>query len=184
MIDNFHKVGEIDIKPWLTNVDTLTSEIWGEDSWRQETYSVHQDTQTISLVFDKYFEKPIKTEHYKMFETNLMPLESLLSTRYGNGFTARLILTKLKPKGVIPEHQDNGECFQVSHRVHLPLITNDEVLFSVGEETITMQPGELWEINNTNRPHQVVNMSDSERIHLIIDWEPYNGVSSGQHTAL
>ena len=176
MIDNFHRVGEMDITRWLIKVDTLTNEIWGEDYWRQEYYSVQQDTQTIPLVFDKNFEKPIKTKHYKMFETSLMPLESLLSTHYGNGFTARLILTKLKPDGVIPEHRDNGKCFQVSHRVHLPLITNDDVWFTVGDETITMHAGELWEINNTQRLHSVINKSDRDRVHLIIDWEPYNDI--------
>ena len=176
MIDNFHRVGDFDITRWLTNVDTLTNKIWGEDYWRQEYYSVHQDTQTIPLVFDKYFEKPIKTKHYKMFETSLMPLESLLTTHYGNGFTARMILTKLKPQGTIPEHRDTGPHFHISHRVHLPLVTNDEVLFTVGDETITMNAGELWEINNTNRLHSVVNKSDRDRVHLIIDWEPYNDI--------
>ena len=176
IIDNFHKVGEMDIMLWLSRVGTLTNKIWGEDYWRQEYYSVHQDTQTIPLVFDKYFEKPIKTKHYIKFETSLMPLESLLSTHYGKGFTARMILTKLKPNGVIPEHRDTGPHFHISHRVHLPLVTNDEVLFTVGDETITMNAGELWEINNTNRLHSVVNKSDRDRVHLIIDWEPYNDI--------
>ena len=174
MINNFHRVGEIDTTKWLMELDTITDKIWGEDYWRQEAFSVHQDTQTIPLVFDEEFVKPIKTKHYTKFETCLMSLESLLSTHYGKGFTARLILTKLKSKGVIPEHRDIGRCFDISHRVHLPLVTNDEVFFTVGEETITMRSGELWEINNANREHSVANKSDCDRVHLIIDWEPYD----------
>ena len=176
MINNFHKVGEFDTTKWLTELGRMTDKIWGEDHWRQEQYSVHRDTQTIPLVFDKEFVKPIKTKHYKVFETSLMPLESLLSTHYGKGFTARLILTKLKPNGVIPEHRDIGRCFEITHRVHIPLVTNDDVLFTVGEETIIMQSGELWEINNANRLHSVINKSDRDRVHLIIDWEPYNEI--------
>ena len=174
MINNFHRVGEMDVTPWLTTLDTVSEMVWREDSWRQEYFQIHQDTQTIPLVFDRYFVEVIKTKHYDMFEHNLMPLESALSTHYGDGYTQRVILTKLKPQGIIPEHRDTGKCFQVSHRVHLPLITNDQVLFTVGDETITMHAGELWEINNTQRLHSVINKSDRERVHLIIDWEPYN----------
>ena len=176
MINNFHRVGEMDVTPWLTELDTVTEMVWREDHWRQEYFITHQDTETIPLVFDEYFEKPIKTKHYSKFMTTLMPLESLLSTHYGNGYSQRVILTKLKPQGTIPEHRDTGPHFHISHRVHLPLVTNDEVLFTVGDETITMNAGELWEINNTNRLHSVVNKSDRDRVHLIIDWEPYNDI--------
>ena len=173
MINNFHRVGEMDITPWLTTLDTVTEMVWREDYWRQEYFQIHQDTETIPLVFDKYFVEPIKTKHYEMFEHNLMPLESLLNTYYGDGYTQRVILTKLKSQGTIPEHRDTGQHFHISHRVHLPLITNDQVLFTVGNETITMNAGELWEINNTQRLHSVINKSDRDRVHLIIDWEPY-----------
>ena len=173
MINNFHRVGEMDITPWLTTLDTVTEMVWREDYWRQEYFQIHQDTETIPLVFDKYFVEPIKTKHYEMFEHNLMPLESLLNTYYGDGYTQRVILTKLKSQGTIPEHRDTGQHFHISHRVHLPLITNDQVLFTVGDETITMNAGELWEINNTQRLHSVINKSDRDRVHLIIDWEPY-----------
>ena len=55
------------------------------------------------------------------------------------------------------------------HRIHLPLITNDEVIFDVGESSMKMAEGELWEINN-RREHAVANNSDNDRIHIILDY--------------
>ena len=167
---------DCDISQWLTELETVTEEIWNEDNYRQESFYVHKDTQTIPIVFDTSFSWPtraIRTEHFHKYENCLTALESVLAADYGEGFTARVILTKLKGKGDIPEHRDNGECFNVSHRCHLPLITNDEVYFTVGTETITMAAGELWEINNNQRNHSVVNKSGEDRVHLIIDWEPF-----------
>jgi hypothetical protein len=53
--------------------------------------------------------------------------------------------------------------------VHFPIVTNDKVLFTVGSQTVNMQEGMLYEINN-RRKHSVANRGDADRIHLIIDF--------------
>jgi len=53
--------------------------------------------------------------------------------------------------------------------VHLPVVTNDSVLFTVGGETKTLPAGELFEINN-RRMHSVRNDSAEDRVHLILDF--------------
>jgi tetratricopeptide (TPR) repeat protein len=88
-----------------------------------------------------------------------------------------MILAKLVAGGTIPKHTDAGFSLLNCHRVHLPIITNDDVIFSVGGEDINMQVGELWEINNGTE-HAVENRSAEDRIHLIVDWMPnYAGKS-------
>ena len=61
------------------------------------------------------------------------------------------------------------------HRIHVPIITNDEVVFSVGGEELNMREGEMWEINNATL-HAVENRSEQDRIHLIVDWVPNSTV--------
>jgi quercetin dioxygenase-like cupin family protein len=51
------------------------------------------------------------------------------------------------------------------------LITNKDILFTVGNTTKNLKEGEIWEINNQNL-HSVQNNSKEERIHLIIDYLP------------
>ncbi len=69
----------------------------------------------------------------------------------------------------IPRHPDSGSSFCVSHRVHLAILTDPAVTFIVNDVEKAMRPGELWEINNL-RPHEVMNGSQIDRIHLIGDW--------------
>lgn len=56
-------------------------------------------------------------------------------------------------------------------RVHIPITTNEQVAFSVGDEIRAMKEGELWEVNNA-RTHWVENRGQTGRVHLIIDWIP------------
>jgi len=58
-----------------------------------------------------------------------------------------------------------------SHRVHIPIVTNDQITFMVGGEEKQMKVGEVWEINNATF-HRVMNESNEDRIHLILDWVP------------
>ena len=78
-----------------------------------------------------------------------------------------MILVKLLTNGSIPHHVDQGETLSKSHRMHLPIITNEQNLFSVGDSEVHMKAGELWEINN-RREHGVVNGGSEDRIHLIV----------------
>ena len=85
------------------------------------------------------------------------------------GYFVRANLVRLQSAGAITEHTDNNFSLVHSHRVHLPIITNAEVGFSVGNETINMKEGELWEINN-RRLHTVNNAGSEDRVHLILDY--------------
>ena len=43
-------------------------------------------------------------------------------------------------------------------------------MFTVGEEEKNMRVGEMWEINNNDKSHSVINGSDIDRVHLILDY--------------
>jgi aspartyl/asparaginyl beta-hydroxylase (cupin superfamily) len=58
------------------------------------------------------------------------------------------------------------------NRTHIPIKTNDNVLFTVAGETINMKEGEIWEFNN-QKYHSVHNNGDEDRWHLIIDYQKY-----------
>ena len=65
------------------------------------------------------------------------------------------------------------------HRTHIPIITNPYVTFYVGNETKQMIEGEVWEINNAQY-HSVNNEGLDWRLHLIVDYYPYKGLSQSQ----
>ena len=41
----------------------------------------------------------------------------------------------------------------------------------VGDEIIQMKQGEIWEIDNANKVHSVNNDGNTDRIHLLIDYQ-------------
>ena len=93
----------------------------------------------------------------------------------------RIRLMRLVPNGgELERHTDqvdpdsgvqNGKVM----RFHFPLITNDDVRFTMWgvdgkPKTANMKVGECWYLD-TRKPHQAINNGDSDRIHLVVDVE-------------
>lgn len=87
------------------------------------------------------------------------------------GKSARVLLIKLGAKKNVAVHKDNGDYLSTVRRFHIPLVTNSNVFYTVGEETINMKTSECWEINNL-KFHSVSNDSEEDRVHLLIDILP------------
>lgn len=181
---NFFHIGDIEIAELKSLVLNLTDEQWENFSLRQKRYEVHQHTQSIGLVYDPDFRHshPTRLPTLDMFEDELKPVlwmtaDHFEETEKGKqlikensaGYFVRATLVRLKAGGSIAEHRDMNFSLTHSHRVHLPIVTNDEVWFSVGSETINMREGQLYEINN-RRLHSVENKGDDDRVHLILDF--------------
>jgi tetratricopeptide (TPR) repeat protein len=141
---------------------------------REKLFAQHKETQSVLLVHfeDLKHEKPEYHELFFDFENELKPIIDYIAAYYqNNGFIVRMMLAKLPAGGKIARHMDVGFSLQNTHRVHVPMITNDQVEFFVGGEKKNMRVGELWEINNALN-HGVENRSDKDRVHLIVDWMP------------
>jgi len=55
-------------------------------------------------------------------------------------------------------------------RLHIPITTNKDVQFVLDGEQLRMLPGEYW-YTNVNYVHSVINLGESDRVHLVIDFE-------------
>ena len=78
-------------------------------------------------------------------------------------------LLKLAAGSSIHEHRD----YQLSHthgevRIHVPIVTNDDVAFYLDGALLPMRAGEAWYLD-LELPHRVDNRSDDDRVHLVID---------------
>lgn len=78
-------------------------------------------------------------------------------------------LLALAPGAVIKEHRDlrlgweDGEV-----RVHVPVLTADDVEFFLDGAPVTMRAGEAWYLN-LSLPHRAANRSNERRVHLVVD---------------
>lgn len=53
-------------------------------------------------------------------------------------------------------------------RLHIPIVTNSKVKFTLDNTVLKMLPGECW-YTNVNYVHSVINSGTSDRVHLVID---------------
>ena len=169
---NFNYIGKIKINNIKNIVNSFNNKLWNNFSFRQKTFEVHKETKTIPLIFDTDFrlKDPTYLNEYEIFKNEFKLLKNKLTKIYGKGFIIRAILVMLKSNSKIDRHIDNSESLSVCHRVHIPIITNKNVLFEIDNEIKNLKEGEMWEINNSEKFHSVVNNSDTDRIHLIVDW--------------
>jgi quercetin dioxygenase-like cupin family protein len=181
---NFRKIGEVDVAELAKLVGDFSEQDWDAAAYRQRRYEVHRDTQTIGLVFDEDFRHshPTRLPALQKFEGPLRPALELIADYYeeseqgqqlirefGYGYFVRASLVRLRAGGSIDAHTDNNFSLAHSHRVHIPIISNDRVSFTVGKESRVLSPGEVVEINNRRR-HSVANDGATDRVHLILDF--------------
>jgi len=82
---------------------------------------------------------------------------------------AAVRLLNLSSGARIKSHSDHclgyeDGCF----RLHIPIITNPDVVFILDDKRLIMKEGECWYIN-ANFIHSVANKGSEDRIHLVID---------------
>ncbi|MDE0350690.1 MAG: aspartyl/asparaginyl beta-hydroxylase domain-containing protein [Gammaproteobacteria bacterium] len=81
---------------------------------------------------------------------------------------SRSRLMKLDAGSEVRLHVDFNYHWFSRVRIHIPVVTNPDVIFHCGPERLHMGAGECW-IFDSWRRHRVVNGSDLARIHLVID---------------
>lgn len=175
---NFKLHKKYDVSNILNNVKKINDE-WNDYTFRQnrqysERRNPHLYTNTFVIQFHSFdwnFGDKINSEVQNAGMLDLVSnivkdLELMCS-----GVSGRVLLIKLLANKDVSEHTDRGEYLSAVRRFHIPIITNDLVSYTVNGETINMKEGECWEINNL-KPHSVLNDSNIDRVHLLVDIFP------------
>lgn len=77
-------------------------------------------------------------------------------------------LMGLAPGANVPPHVDVNYHWRTHMRIHIPVITNPAVTFTVGDDRAHMAAGECW-VFDSFRMHNVHNGGIDKRIHLVLD---------------
>lgn len=172
------KLGEFKIDSIKKEVSSFLEE-WDSYTKRQESFYTHKDTKMFPICLtDESVWKPgdvVEVTQYNRFNNDQSNLEidnifETLSSYY-SGNIIRCEVVNLPANVSIRAHVDGGPLLHYSRRVHVPIITNKDVTFTVMDNTINMEEGGWYEINNQMK-HAANNGSNIDRVHLIIDIMP------------
>lgn len=149
---------------------------------RNLEYKVHQYTES-NVLYDfplnwagEDISSRVSLDHPGLIKLVTPIVQNLES--FFDGKVGRVLLANLLSGKEIGKHKDAGYYLESVRRNHIPIITNKDVVFQVGEKALNMKPGHWYEINNNNT-HYVKNGGDQDRYHLIIDILPKGVLNNG-----
>lgn len=175
----WRSLGPVDAGPLAARVAGLPAEAWSEFGFRQRAYDVHHDTSSVVLLFcDEAWPEVNVTRQpgWDRLADLAEPLmDAVIAQHYSPGGTIlRAMAASLAAGGRIKPHIDALASFRASHRIHIPLTSNDGVRFTIDGRPCPMPLGDAVEINN-QKVHSVMNTGARDRISFIFDYLPPAG---------
>jgi aspartyl/asparaginyl beta-hydroxylase (cupin superfamily) len=156
----------------LNEVLALTTKDWVAYTKRKIAGgAAAENTETIPLVYDikHRINSGILHEKHQQFSPYIEKAVTSVVGKIGDVNVKQAMLTRLKAGTIIPRHRDRGPLTAKTHRIHVPVITNPSCMFNVGDESMNLEAGQIWIIDNVNRYHGVENNGENDRVHLIVD---------------
>lgn len=168
-------LGIIDVAPLKEAVLALPEAVWdAEDASKPNRFGALDATRHVVFRFVSNFrdwrqsyERPL----WKEWKPVLKPVLAKATAPYGyaRGGFPRVMLARMAPGGVIHPHRDENPAAKWPHKIHVPLLTNEDVTFYVDGSGFHFAEGEAVEVNNM-AVHAVENRGQTDRIHLIFEY--------------
>lgn len=179
---NFLALGFVDTSVCTANLVLKFRDRFGQDARREKAPgSPHHDTDAILLRGPKdpspanwfgdieHVDYPILKEWKSA--ANLLSRIRNAAAPFLKGQQAVLgkaMVVRLKPKGFVDWHVDEGEYAAVHDRLHICLIPSPGAWLYSGGEMACPPVGQITWINNRVL-HSATNLGDVARVHLIVD---------------
>jgi len=170
-------LGEVPSAALVDTVLALDDEAWAQQQYRQSTYEVHRQTESLVMVFTDGSGWPAievrKESGWDWLAEAALPVMSQLIAEHfePGGTIIRAMAARMAPGAVISPHRDSHPSFHASHRIHIPLATNPRVRFTIDGRPYRFEVGRAYEINN-QLMHSVMNKGREHRVHFIFDYLP------------
>ena len=172
---SLRELGPVDSSALSDTVLSQDEEAWKVNQFRQQAYAVHNQTESLVMIFcDGWPDIKVTRESaWDVLNASAEPLmRNIIDNFYPPGGTIiRAMAAKLKAGGIIAPHRDTHPSFVHSHRIHIPITTNTGVRFMINGRPHRFKVGNAYEINNQQN-HSVMNSGKEDRITFIFDYLP------------
>lgn len=186
------ELGNIDATSLIEKTNNILQNGWNElcydpgSVWNKmdEKFKFQLESIVIFNLPDKqnpvFQNLTVNKELLNLFQKELENITDIFDQHYPGRQATRISLNLMKPSVVFPEHTDFLHHYDSTIRIHIPITTNENVIFKFPtlNQSLHMEVGQIVEFNNSI-PHSGKNDSDQNRMHLIIDYskkdDPYYG---------
>ena len=168
------RLGAVDADALRAHVGRLSEKVWRqEDAAKENDYFCFTHTRHIVFRFIqdnrtplRYYSNPIWT----VWQRLLLPVMAQAAAPYGYAGPVypKAILARLAAGHGIDRHVDGEGSHLLTHRIHVPLQTNPQAVFTVNDTDFHLEAGHAFEVNNIV-PHSAFNGGEEDRIHFIFE---------------
>ena len=171
--NGIRELGPVDISPLKPLVLSISEQVWEhENADKENNFFCFHHTQHIIFRFPQGNRPQVFTTYpiWTAWRDRLLPILDQAARPYGytQPVYPKVMLAKLDAGYIIDPHVDEGEINQYTHKIHIPLTTNDQVRIFVKPDWYSLREGCAYEVNNTVS-HSAENYGQIDRIHLIFE---------------
>lgn len=181
----YQELGKLDIHALTSELLKQPQELWDADEHLKHKIANNRQAQALYLqvmTAQEFVEiirqrsltqaDVLRYSAWEPLQEVVRPIVDLAVSHFSPGGIVLCIqFARMQPGAKIPEHTDSSPLLASSYRLHVPIVTHDDIHFYIDGERVKMLPGYLYCLNN-RVPHWVENRSSIARTHLIIDYLP------------
>ena len=169
------ELGPVDISSIREDILNLPQDIWEvKDQDKPNKFQKLGRTEHIVFKFVRNYDNHLDNFFYPIWDEWKSRMEPVLEAvtkpyNYKDGDFSRIMLAKLPAGGKIHRHIDPYKSSNYTHKIHIPITTNDKVEFWVDRNFYHFHEGYAYEVSN-KAIHGGSNKGDTDRINLIIEY--------------
>ena len=172
--DSVRRLGEVPVAVLAGLVSRISEKAWAkEDAGKENDFAVFHHTQHVIFRFisgnrnpEQFYSNPA----WDVWKGALEPVMHAAIKPYGfrKPVFAKAMLARLLAGHAIDRHRDGAGSNLRCHKIHVPLVTNPEATFLIGNTHYHLDRGYAWEVNNI-KPHGARNLGQEDRVHFIFE---------------
>ena len=172
--DNILELGEVDILALKQLVARTSDKVWNLENERKENkFGVFHHTRHIVFRFIEgmrdhrnFYSNPI----WEVWQVVLLPVmhKAIESYHFRNAVFPKAMLARLSAGAMIDRHRDGAGSNLHTHKIHVPVQTNEKAIMFIKDEPFHLREGRAYEVNNIVE-HAVENRGNEDRVHLIFE---------------
>lgn len=168
------ELGPVDITQLKPLMLRLSETTWNkEDALKENDFECFHNTRHIIFRFisgNRDHRVSYSNPIWDIWQPILLPVMEHTTKEYDfkKPEYPKAMFARLTAGKVIDAHIDGAGSNLHTHKIHVPLQTNPDALFTTNGETFHLQEGHAYEVNNIAL-HGVSNRGTTDRIHFIFE---------------